>query len=224
MKHFALGARCASLAAAVAFAATASAGSVVLDGSGWQASWDSSLDGLVDITLDGVTSNAVIIQKSIEFTQGPGIAGLFPPVAITFTQLTANAVPYIVLADEILTNHTGTAWTDFHMQLVDGGDAAFDPVSTFGSGFSAAPFGHMTFGNSNTTFDVDGFGLGPGGSDATIPNGATYFPGTGSGELYILANTHATAPFEVFTLKESPTPEPATGMVLLLGAALLRRR
>lgn len=214
----------AALAIGGGMAGAVQADTVVLGTSGWQASWDSSLDGLVDIVLDGITSDSVIIQKAVEFTQPPGVGGLFPPVAVVFQQISANAVPNIIITDEILTNSTGTAWTDFHMQLVDSGDAVFNPAATTGSGFSTAPFGHLTFGSGNTTLDVDGFGLGPGGSNATVPHGGIYSPGAAAGELYIVTNPHSSAPFTTFSLKESPTPEPATGLVLLLGATLLRRR
>ncbi|MEP0848595.1 MAG: PEP-CTERM sorting domain-containing protein, partial [Phycisphaerae bacterium] len=73
---------------------------------------------------------------------------------------------------------------------------------------------------------VDGFGLGPGGTDAIIPNGGIWFPGDGAsdGELVIDVTTHAQAPFTVFTLKETPTPEPSSVLLLVAGAALLRRR
>lgn len=213
-----------ALAIGGGLAGTAQADTVVLGTSGWQASWDDSLHGLVGIVVDGVTSDAVIIQKAAEFIQPPGVGGLFPPIAITFQQIAGNAVPNIIISDEILTNSTGTAWTDFHMSLVDGGDAAFNAAATIGSGFSTAPFGHLTFSLGNTALDVDGFGLGAGGSDATIPNGGIYSPGAAAGELYIVTSPHSAEPFTTFTLKEWPTPEPATGVILLLGATLLRRR
>src|SRR5262245_29853170 len=62
---------------------SASAGFVDLGTSGWRASWDPSLDGTVQIVVDGQSANAVFIQKSIQFIGPPGPGG-FAPVNITF--------------------------------------------------------------------------------------------------------------------------------------------
>jgi hypothetical protein len=197
-------------------ASTAQADTIILGTSGWQATWDSSLDGLVDIIVDGVTADSVIIQKAAEFRQPPGPDGLFPPILVTFQQISPNAVSRIIMNDEILTNSTGAPWTDFHMELVDGGDATFDPAATYGSGFSIAPFTNLTFSPDNTALDIFGGG--------SIPNGGVYFPGAAAGNLFIDVVTSPTAPFTTFTLKEYPTPEPTTALLLVLGAALIRRR
>ena len=204
----------------------AQAGSIVLGDSGWEAIWDSSLDGFVDIAVDVVTDNAVFIEKSAEFTQGPGPGG-FPAIAIVFRQIAFPAVTQIVINDEIIANSTGVDWTDFHMILLDGGDATFNPgltnASGGGMGFSTSPFDNQMFNDDNTEFWVDGFGLGPNGSDAVVPAGGIWFPGL-IGELYIDVVPHTSAPFALFTLKETPTPEPATGLLLMLAAAVCIRR
>lgn len=215
-------------------AVPASGGEVLLDGvggsSGWKASWDASLDPFVDIIVDLVTPGAVFIQKSAQFTQGPG-AGGFPTIPITFTQLVPGAVGQIVINDEIITNSTGVDWTDFHFELLDSGDATFNPAltnaSAGGTGFSSTPFDNQMFSPDNLSFWVDGFGLGAGGSNAVIPTGTQWFPGNGAfdGELYIDLVTKPAAPFTVFTLKETPTvPEPATLGLLAFGAFLLLPR
>jgi len=206
----------ALLAGATIASGVANAETIVLGSSGWQASWDSSLDGRVDIIIDAVGPDFVLIQKAAEFTEGPGVGGIYPPIAITFQQISPNAVPRIIMADEILTNSTGTTWTDFHMELVDHGDATWDPGATFGSGFSIAPFTNLVFQPGNTTLDIFGGGV--------IPHGGIYSPGIAAGELYINVNVAAQAPFTTFTLKEFPTPEPTTALLLVSGAALLRRR
>lgn len=198
------------------FVGSATADTIVLGTSGWQATWDNSLNGLVDIIIDAQGPDFVLIQKAAEFRDGPGIGGIFPPIVITFQQIAVNAVPNIIIADEILTNQTGVPWTDFHMELVDSGDAVFDPAATFGSGFSVAPFTNLVFQPGNTTLDIFGGG--------SVPNGGIYVPGAGPGELYIRATPHASAPFTTFSLKEFPTPEPSTALLLAAGAAVLRRR
>ncbi|HWB19789.1 MAG TPA: hypothetical protein VG711_05775, partial [Phycisphaerales bacterium] len=159
--------------AASLLAGQAHGGIVILGNSGWQAEWDDSLNSTVDIVLDGVTSNAVFIEKSVQFTHGP-VNGIFPAVAITFRQLNAFAVSNIVIDDEILTNSTGVDWTDFHMQLVDHGDAQFDPVATAASGgggpigWSINPFTTAVFSNDLTTLDIAG---------GVVTNGSIWRPG-----------------------------------------------
>lgn len=202
-------------------------GSIILGDSGWQAIWDSSLDSLVDVTVGKVTADAVYIEKSAEFTGAPGPGG-FPSIAIVFRQIAADAVHQIVINDEIIANSTGVDWTDFHMEVLNDGDAVFNPTLTdasgFGGGFSTAPFNQQMFGDGNTSFWVDGFGLGEGGGDAIVAAGDVWFPGKGPGELYIDITPHPSTPFTLFTLKETPTPEPATCLLMLVGAAILARR
>jgi len=107
-----------------AFVSSASADVVQL-GPAWQAMWDCSLDPSVDITLDEITDDTIYIQKSAEFTQGPGMGGLFPSIPIVFRQTAYSNFTRIVIRDEIITNSTGVDWTDFHFELMDGGDALF---------------------------------------------------------------------------------------------------
>ncbi len=214
-------------------AAPAFGGQILLDGvggsSGWKASWDASLDPFVSIAVDLVTPGAVFIEKSAEFIQGPGPGG-FPTIPITFTQLVPGAVGQIVINDEIITNSTGTDWTDFHFEILNSGDAVFNPAltnaSAGGSGFFTSPFDNQMFAPDNLSFWVDGFGLGAGGSDAVVADGTQWFPGNGAtdGELFIDVVPQPVAPFTVFTFKETPTPEPTTLSLLAFGALLLLRR
>ncbi|MBA7554762.1 hypothetical protein ES705_47393 [subsurface metagenome] len=176
--------------------------------------------------VDLVTEDEVYIQKAAEFTQPPGPAG-FATIAIQFQQVSADAVSQIIIADEIITNSTGVDWTDFHWELLNGPDAVFDSAATLAAGFYTSPLDNKTFGSGDTSLMVDGFGLGPGGSDAVVAAGAVWFPGDGAtnGELFIDVVPSAQEPYTVFTLKETPTPEPATlGLLLIGGLALLRRR
>ena len=201
--------------------AAAHAGFTILGNSGWKASWDSSLDPYVDINFDGIVGNAVFIEKSAEFTQGP-VNGIFPSIAIVFEQIAPTTVNNIVINDEIITNHTGVAWTDFHMDLLDHGDVVFDPVATASSGgpgpigFGIAPFTQAAFTEGNTRLDIFG---------GVLPNNAIWNPGGGAqdGQLWIHVNNLTGS--TLFVLKETPTPAP--GAMALLGLAALagsRRR
>jgi hypothetical protein len=202
---------------------SANAGVVPLGNSGWQAVFDAGLDPFVTITVNSETSQAVFIRKAATFTQGP-VNTVFPPIDIVFMQTSANAVPFIVIDDEILTNQTGTTWGDFHFDVF-GGLAKFDVARTAASGgpapigFSVAPYTTAQFANGDTTLDMFG---GPG-----IPNGGVWTPGAepSGGQLWIDGNPATSGPFRVFTLKERPTiPEPASLGVLAFGALLIIRR
>lgn len=222
----------------VLIAAPVMAGTMVLGTSGWTASWDVSLDGLVDFVVDGETANAVIIQKFAEFTQGPGFGGIMPPINVTFTQNGPNPKTFIVMNDEVITNSTGVDWTDFHMDIVNGGDVAFNrtltDASNGGAGFSTAPFVNQSWGgwlggDHYESFEVDGFGLG-----GTVDDGTVWNPGGGAldGELFIelLSVKDGITDFTVFSLKERPTiiPEPASALLLMAGVlglvGFVRRR
>lgn len=192
-------------------------GGVVNIGGGWQAEWDPSFDGLVQIVSDGVVGDAVFIEKAIEYT------GAFNAVPITFTQIDPNAVSNIVINDEIITNNSGVDWSGFRMQLIDGGDVAFDVAATAGSGgagpigFSIAPFTTASFTPDNMQLNIGG---------GTVADGTTWFPGSGAsdGQLWMHVNL-TPGQNKVFTLKETYIPTP--GAVALFGVAGLaasRRR
>jgi hypothetical protein len=204
----------------LAVCASASAATVPLGTSGWQATWDASLDPFVNITFIQQVGDTVVIEKTAEFTQGPDEFGLFPTIPITFQQVAPSTVNEIVIAQETLTNSTGVDWTDFHWDLLDGGDVWFDTV---GFQFDTTPLTNQAFSPDNTSFFVDGFGLGPGGTDAVVADGTTWTPGAGPNDNLVMdvVSTGST----VFTLKETPTPEPGTLALLALGAiGVLRRR
>jgi hypothetical protein len=204
---------------------SANAGYTVLDNTGWKASWDSTLDGLVDIVVsEAPTSSTIFIQKAAQFTQGLDEFGLFHSIPITFEQIGPSTITQIVIQDEIITNSTGYDWTDFHFDLIDRGDAWFKHGTGFF--FTTSPLDHQVWSTDDRSFDVDGFGLGPGGTDAVVPNNTVWYPGDGAfdGNLVIAVNSKAVAPYTVFTLKETPTPEPASLLLLALGAVMLRRR
>ncbi len=209
----------AVLVCAWAFPATAGVADL---GLGWQASWDASLDGLVDVNASEV-NGVLFIEKSAQFQQGP-VNGVFPSIVIQFQQVASPATTSIVIDDEIITNSTGTGWTDFHIGLVDtSGGTVFNPVKTLAAGgtgpihWTIAPFLQAAFSTDLLSLDI---------WDGVLPNGANWFPGSGAqdGQLWIdlTPNPNNTASF---VLVETPTPEPATLSLLALGGlALIRRR
>lgn len=199
----------------------ASAAEVVIGG-GWKASWDAALDPYVSVVSDGVFGNAVFVQKSAEFTQAP-VAGVFPPIDITFTQIDPVAVSFIVINDESILNSTGVDWTDFHMELLNSPSALFDPAQTSTSGgpppigFSISPFTTAAFVNGNTRLDIAG---------GVVASGGSWFPGGGAfdGQLWIRPGVESSPPLSSFVLREQPTPEPASMALLSLGTLLALRR
>lgn len=200
-------------------------------GGGWQASWDASLDPYVDITdfaqntvatVPGTGgAEALIFEKTAEFIQGPQL-GVFPPIAITFTQTALDATRFLVIDDEIITNSTGVDWLDFHMLLLDSGDVVFDPARTSGGtgpiNWTIDPFLQAAF-TTPTTLDI---------WDGVIPDGMQWNPGDGAsdGQLFIdVTLSEDLGNPTTFILKEQPTiPEPASFALLALGGAFLLRR
>lgn len=208
--------------AALALSGPALGGFVDLDG-GWRAIWDDSLDGLVDINSLGydATQDALFIQKSAEFTQGSE-NGIFPSIPIVFQATGMNPASHIVIDDEIIFNNTGEDWHDFHIDLLDGGEVAFDPIKTSQSGGSGPigwtidPFQDAAFTADNMRLDI---------WNGTVSNGSFWFPGDGAtnGQLWIDINDARQG--SVFTLKETPTPAPgAIALLALAGLAGRRRR
>lgn len=183
---------------------------VTLGSSGWQASWDSSLDPVLDINVDAVSANAVFIEKIAQFNS-------LASINIIFTQISVNAVSNIVINDEVITNTSGAAWTDFHMDLLGNPSAVFDPVATAASGaFSVAPFNSWNLTNSNHTFNA---------FNGVVPNNSFWFPGQASGQLWINVGNTASGN-ATFVLSETPSV-PAPGAIAMLGVAGLigsRRR
>lgn len=182
---------------------------------GWQASWDSALDPYLDLNDHGLTNGdtALVIEKTAQFINGP-VAGIFPSIDITFTQISPTAVANIIIQDEIITNLTGTAWTDFHMDLLGSPNVSFNPGLS--AGFSVSPFTSSSFTNSNTTFNAFG---------GVVAHGATWQPGVGPGSLWINITGISPTSEISFVLSERPTPAPSAIAVLTLaGLAGTRRR
>jgi hypothetical protein len=215
-------------AAVVVFALALPAPAAVVNlGMGWQASWDDSLDGLVDVINSGEVGDTLFIQKFCDFRQGP-VNEVIPPILIQFQQIAPSAAAHIVIDDEMLTNSTGVTWTDFHIELVNlSGGAVFDPVKTAASGgtgpigWTVEPFALAVFSSNLKKLDIWG---------GEVPSGTIWWPGDGAsdGQLWIDLKPGPNNSCS-FVLVEQPTttgiPEPATLCLLALGGlALLKRK
>jgi len=211
-----------SLACAVVTVMTTPAAAAVVDlGGGWQAEWDASLDGLVNIQPVEVVGDVLIVRKTAEFTQPP-INGIFPTIPIVFTQNAQVAATHIVIDNESIQNSTGVDWRDFHIDLL-GGFTVFDSVSTKNSGgpdpigWDIAPFKQAAFTASLKRLDI---------WDGVVPAGQSWLPGGApdGGQLWLDVFPDPDS-FTSFSLKETPTPEPATVCLLAFGGvALLTKR
>jgi hypothetical protein len=184
-----------SLTALGVSAASASAGSLVLGDSGWTASWDSSADSFLGLNVDGVSSSTVFLEKGLNYTAAANSDGTFDPVTITFQQTSADALPFIAINDEAVSNNSGSDWSGFRFTLAN---AAFDTAGSRvgqSGGFSIDPFTNHVFSSGDTVLDVSG---------ATVADGQVWFPGIASGNLLVIAPHGADSVLPSFSLGEMP--------------------
>lgn len=216
-------------AAAFALLVSASApafGSMIDIGGGWSVTTPSGFDG--SIYTDFVSDELVMIEVSKDFHAPIGDDGTYPPIELLFMQIAddANTAPRIVIADETVTNLTGSTWTDFHWTIDSEGLNAWfntDPMSEYNSlGFTTSPFVNHAFG---------GYLDAPGTTMATelsadggqVPDTASFFPGNGSGELIIdvdLSDKNGAS----FLFSQFPTPEPSLLLAMLMAAPIVLGR
>jgi len=213
-------------------AGSASAATLTLGGSGWVATWDSSLDDAVgsqvSLAVDGENANSVTIEKFAVFADAVQSDGTIPPISITFQATRSNAAQFIVIGDESVINRSGSAWSGFRFTIQDGNtgtsqDVQFDVAQS--SGFAIAPFTSAVYSSNNQVLTVDGGGVIPSAPPGVVgPN--VWFPGVGPGALVIRADPVA-GTLRNFTLKEQPLtaiPVPAaawTGLSGLVGLAVI---
>lgn len=219
------GYRClvAASAGAAFLAASAAADTIPLAG-GWQA--DVQNPAHVSLTVDTVGADFIVVEVAKDFTEPPGVGGVFPPLLIDFQQIAPdeNTVPRIIIADETITNQTGVPWTDFHWAVLNDGDAWFDVSDSMS--FSVSPFTNKTFSDPGNVFGDPDRATDLAVDGGIVLPGQSFFPGggPGNGDLVIATDLSGGDPLS-FTLKEFPTPEPGSVLLLgLLGVWGLRRR
>lgn len=216
------------LLGAIGFAGFASAAPVELVGkdangntvdSGW--AWDTPDPSLVNLVFIKTSNGQFFFQKDANVKQANS------PVIVTFTK-TSSSPQTLVINDEAVTNHTGTDWTAFRMELSSGTTGSqpnFAFTTSNGSAgigdFNIDPFKAFTFYNNNAGLLLNG---------GTIANGSTWFPGANSTNGLALIANASTA--NTFSLKEiavpgttTAIPLPAaawTGLTTLLGLGALK--
>lgn len=204
----------AALGAAVVLTTTARADLVVDLGGGWEAViFEPNLVGLA-VDFVSIENDILVIEKFADFFGVDPITGQPVPARIAFTQTGSDAetVSRIVITDELLANHTGSAWTGFQMSLL-GSSATFDAAAS--ADFSIDPFSSMTFSDDASTAFFSG---------GSVADGDFWTPGAVSGGLWIDVDLSGTAPV-TFILKEiAVIPAPAATAVLAFAATLVGRR
>jgi hypothetical protein len=185
--------------------------------SGW--SWETPDPSVVNLLFIRTDGSNFFFQKDAD------VKTVGQPVVITF-QKTSSSASTLVINDEAVTNHSGTDWTAFRMELSSGSSGgmpnfAFTSSSGTGSdigGFKIDPFTKFTFYNSNSGLLLNG---------GTVANGTTWFPGHNSNTGLALVANNLTS--STFSLKEIPIsvaiPLPAaawSGLSMLIGLGVIR--
>jgi hypothetical protein len=204
----------AAAAAVLGFGATQSHAAVLLHSGnvvdGWKISFPSS------ITLFSDGGDLLTLEKDPTFFSTEGLV-------ITFTQLSANASPKIVIQDENVTNESGSDWKGFQFLVGGTRTASFQP-GAFDNGMDAPPFTNESIDSAHDTINLGG---------GVLPNGDTAIWGEGgqnplASDLVINANPGygKYCMKQNLSFKEIPVavPLPAaawSGMSGLLGLGLL---
>lgn len=195
---------------------------------GWQAELP---DYIADLRVDAVSmiDDLVVVEISKDYFFAHDGQGNFDPIDIVFTQTAGDeqSVSQIIIADESITNLTGSDWHDYHWAILDanaapnGGDAWFNIADS--SGFEISPFTIREWSgflpappNSATELSASG---------GIVPYIDTYYPGVGTGELVIDVDLSGEDPVS-FIFRQYPTiPEPASLLIAVgvLPYFLLRR-
>lgn len=205
-----------------------------LGNSGWQVSGTTTGSVAVVVDGEGIDDDgkrfvAIEIIKVFRDRPDPQTQAL-PPICLTFTQTGSSqtTAQRIYIADEMITNFTGVTWVDFHWIVGVTDTARFNraltnpTVNPQQEGFQLAPFTGFEW-SADQGIGVETLSAFGG----AVPNGATFFPGTGVGNLVIDIVGLDRQGAAVFILKEIPTiPEPASLLLISGGGALvlLRRR
>jgi hypothetical protein len=202
-------------AAAVALGSAAFADPITIPlGEGWQATIFDPDHVAILVADDNPEDGVLNIRKRATFVGLDPITNQPVPALVTFQQIASDAATAarIQIVDEALGNSTGLDWDAFRNILAPGANVSFNQALS--ATYSIAPFTTRTYNGSSSEVVYAG---------GIVPDGSTWIPGVPDGELVIDANLSAPGPI-VFTLKEIPTPEPASLALLALGSVLLRRR
>ncbi|MCZ6681665.1 MAG: PEP-CTERM sorting domain-containing protein [Planctomycetota bacterium] len=213
-----------AVALAAVICTPAFGGTVVVNlGGGWEATVFDPENAVVTSDAPGADFISFHIDK--DFTDPPGVGGLFPAINILFSQTAPDEATEttLVLDFENIMNMTGANWDDYHWQLLDGGDVWFDVPASLA--WDVSPFTNPAtftdpggiFGDVNKATHVDANG-------GLVPDGGSFSPGLAAGDLVMKVNLNNSEEPLNFTLKQFPTPEPSTVLLIGFGAVVLARR
>jgi hypothetical protein len=174
-----------------------------VSGGGWMASWDSSLDNMIGLTLLSTSNDSVSFAAHLQFEGSPNGSAMYEPMAFTFQQTSLNAKPTIMIEQEAVVNQTADAWSgyDFMLEPSAAGGVKFDEQRTFapGQSFSIAPFTTRTIEEDGKELYLDG------GEMPAAPAGENVFnPGELNGALYIDGAPLGGGTLRTFTLLQGP--------------------
>jgi hypothetical protein len=158
-------------------------------------------------TLGGwqITTSANAAVSGISVTGGNTLLIATAPVTfsdgnpqnISFTQVSADAVPFIEVASQIITNLSGSNWTGFQFAL-SGGTSSFDGISNV----FAPP---LSPGVNYTTVTLNPARTLLAYSGSQLDGGSALWGSSNPGDdLLIDGNPTVGTPFTSFSLDESP--------------------
>jgi hypothetical protein len=204
--------------------ATALATDIVLPlrDTGWSVSFDERLKEQLGVHVLGVrpSQNAVLLELDKWFTGIKSNTG-FDPIILSFNKDNlSTSYSRFIIKDEFIVNDTDTDWLDFHM-LLSPGVVGFDNLTVpDGDKFADVDF-YNNSGYTGLPVELDF-------SNGTVPHDppSNYFqPAYWGGDIIVVTDPQMGTNGKVgsFILKEFPTPEPAS-FLLLLGTLLFGRR
>ena len=201
-------------AAVLTLAGTAGASLYQLGNSGWSVAVNSEWE--ISFFVEQLTERTVTIEIQKRFLGEPDEFGLMPAMYVEFIKNSEAAVGQIIITDEYIVNDTSEDWIDFHMELGVIGSplAGFSQCIPSGDQFETVTLsGSDGYLGLPTRIDF---------CDGLVPNDPpgedNFRPGYAYGAMVIVTNPEMQVGQRIF-LKEYPTiPEPATLLVLALGA------
>lgn len=197
-----------------------------LDATGWRSYIDDESPNWVEtITIIAKPAADTLYIEIDKTFYDPMAGGGFSPIRIWFEKTDPQtAINRIVIADEVIGNETGSAWTDFHFYLDPVNEG--DPVDQFSFDDSVGSPLALNFSDNDPAFSSgtysgnDGYQNGPRAInfvDGWVDVGDAFRVSPTGPDIVIRTGPNATG----FILREVPTPEPGTVLFLVGGAAVM---